>query len=263
MAADRPTRTLVRGLAVLGSLAEADDDLSLTEVSQRVNLDKATSLRLLKTLVLTGYVTQASGGPRYGLASKVARLGARFTEAQAFRDVALPHLERLRDVTNETVHLGHVLGNHAVYIAKLDTSQSVRLTSAVGQTMQLHTTGLGKALLAWQSPENLGHLISRLDFRPKQPASIRSSESLCANLNEIRERGYSIEIGENEKGVACVGAAVVTEGEVLGGLSVAGPDFRITPFAHEFGELAVATAQAIAEDEVKMRAGLHAVVNSY
>lgn len=262
MTADRPTRTLVRGRAVLGSLAEADDDLSLTEVSQRANLDKATSLRLLKTRVVTGYVTQTSDGARYGLASKVARPGVRFTEAQAFRDVALPHLERLRDVTNETVHLGHVFGNHAVYIAKLDTRQSVRLSSAAGQIMQLHTTGLGKAILAYQSPGNLAHLVSRLDFRPKQPASIRSSKSLCANLHEIRERGYSIAICENEKGVACVGAAVVIEGKVLGGLSVAGPDFRITPFVHEFGKLAVVTARAIAKDEVKMRAVLHAAANS-
>jgi DNA-binding IclR family transcriptional regulator len=143
------TRTLSRGLDVLEALARASEQgLGPSAIGQQVGLDKATVTRLLRTLVEAGYVTQDEATRRYRLTGKILWLAHRATVRLDLRTVARPHLTALRDELGETVHLGVMEDLGVVYVDKLEADNSIQLVSAVGQTMPLHSTSLGKAMLA-------------------------------------------------------------------------------------------------------------------
>lgn len=241
------TATLVRGLDVLEALAEfASEGAGLTRLSEAVGLDKATTSRLVNTLCATGFAYQDPASRRYRLTAKVLAIGTAYRSGLSLSARAARKLASLREATDETVHLGILEVDHIVYISKLESTMPIKIASAVGQRMPLHTTALGKAILAVSSPEAVESLLEDLDFTPRTERSITSVEALHADLAATRERGYSIDDRENENTITCVGAAIVdAAGEVHGALSVSGPSYRMIENIESHGELARQCAEEI------------------
>ena len=244
------TRTLSRGLDVLEALARADEDgLGPSALGQRVDLDKATVTRLLRTLIENGYVTQDETTRRYRLTGKILWLAHRATVRLDLRSVARPHLTALRDELGETVHLGVMEDLRVVYVDKLEADNSIQLVSAVGQTMPLHSTSLGKAMLAALPDEEREGKYARMDFQPRTDRTILDLATFREEIRQTQLRGYSTDDRENEPFGACVGAAIVgADGRPVGAVSISGPHFRIHDRLQYFGERARAVAGAIARE---------------
>jgi DNA-binding IclR family transcriptional regulator len=244
------TRTLSRGLDVLEALARADEDgLGPSALGQQVDLDKATVTRLLRTLVEAGYVTQDETTRRYRLTGRILWLAHRATVRLDLRSVARPHLTALRDELGETVHLGVMDGLGVVYVDKLEADNSIQLVSAIGQTMPLHSTSLGKAMLAALPDEEREGMYARMDLSPRTDRTIRDLPTLREEIRRTKLRGYSTDDRENEPFGACVGAAIVrADGRPVGAISVSGPYFRIRDRLPYFGERVRAVAGAIARE---------------
>jgi DNA-binding IclR family transcriptional regulator len=244
------TRTLSRGLHVLEALARANEDgLGPSAIGQRVGLDKATVTRLLRTLVEAGYATQDETTRRYRLTGRVLWLAHRATVRLDLRTVARPHLTALRDELGETVHLGVMDDLRVVYVDKLEADNSIQLVSAIGQTMPLHSTSLGKAMLAALPDEEREGIYIRMDFQPRTDRTIRDLASFREAIRVTQLRGYSTDDRENEPYGACVGAAIVgADGRPVGAISISGPYFRIHDRLEYFGERVRAVAGAIAHE---------------
>ena len=244
------TRTLSRGLDVLEALARADEDgLGPSALGQRVDLDKATVTRLLRTLVEAGYVTQDETTRRYRLTGRILWLAHRATVRLDLRSVARPHLTALRDELGETVHLGVMESLRIVYVDKLEAENSIQLVSAVGQTMPLHSTSLGKAMLAALPEAEREATYARLELTPRTDRTIRDLDALREEVRLTQLRGYSTDDRENEPHGACVGAAILgADGRPAGAISISGPHFRIHDRLPYFGERARAVAGAIARE---------------
>jgi len=242
------TRTLVRGLSVLETLAAADElGLGPSAIAADVDLDKATVTRLLRTLIETGYVVQDPVSRRYRLTGKVLRLAHGVARSLDLRRVARPHLKALRDRIHETVHLGVMDDLSVYYVDKLEADHSVQLVTAVGRTMPLHSTALGKALLAALPEDEREATYSRMDFAPQTERTILALDAFRAEIRRTQLRGYAIDDRENEPHGACVAAAIVAvNGRPVGALSVTGPHFRIQEHLDEFGTQVRATATQIA-----------------
>jgi DNA-binding IclR family transcriptional regulator len=244
----KPTRTLLRGLEVLEVLAASSEPLGPTSIAQAVGLDKATISRLLFTLCEAGYARQEGNGS-YRLTGKILQLGSGVSLDPELREIARPHLVELRDVTDETVHLGVRDGNHVVYIDKIEGSHPVRLVSAVGQVMPLHTTALGKSALAWMDDDEREPLLSQLELVRRTEHSIGTLEELGDELERTRERGFSIDDRENEDHAVCVGAPIFDAHQrVVGMISVSGPSYRISERVDELGEHCRKASEAISGD---------------
>lgn len=241
------TSTVVRGLAVLEALANTEGEgAGLTDVSAKVGLDKATTARLLNTLCATGFAYQDPETRKYRLTAKILALGAAYRNSIHLPNHAARHLSALREATGETVHLGILEMDHIVYIAKLESTRPVQIASAIGQTMPVHTTALGKAILSVIPPARLSSLLEGVGLPARTDRSITSVEGLHRELEATRERGYSIDDRENEETIICVGAAIVdTAGEVHGAISVSGPSYRMEDKVSEYGDLVRRTADDI------------------
>ena len=244
------TRTLSRGLDVIETLARGDGyGLGPSAIGQQAGLDKATVTRLLRTLVAAGYVTQDETTRRYRLGGKVLWLAHRVTAGLDLRSIARPHLMALRDELGETVHLGVIEDLRVVYVDKLEAENSIQLVSAVGQTMPLHSTSLGKAMLAALPDEERERIYARMDFLPRTAWTICDLATFREEIRTTQRRGYSTDDRENEPFGACVGAAIVgADGRPAGAISIAGPDFRIHDRFEYFGERARAVASEIARE---------------
>jgi IclR family acetate operon transcriptional repressor len=234
-------KALVKGLGLVGLVAENPDGLRLAEIVARGDVPKATAIRLLEALV-DAELLRVDGGV-YRLGPTCAIWGSTFLGNLQLREQAGDLLERLTERTGETCHLGLPDGIRVLYVARAESPHSIRMVSRTGSTNPLYSTGLGKAILAWSDPATVDAVIAA-GLEPRTPATITDPDELRREIARIRRRGYSIDNVENEDGVRCVGAPVFDhEGRVAGGLSVAGPTYRMTAERlREYGPEVVAAA---------------------
>jgi IclR family acetate operon transcriptional repressor len=245
------TQTLDRALSVLFQVsASGSRGLSLAECTAILEYSKPTTFRILRNLQARGMLTHNGDRRIYTLGPTVLRLGMGYLESLDQRREALPTMRRLGAETGETIHLGILDGGGVVYIEKVDSPQSVRMFSRIGLTMPAHSTGIGKAILAYLPGDDLtARLPDRLEARTAATITCRSL--LEEHLRGVRARGYSTDDMENEDGISCVGAPIFDHtGAVCAGLSIAGPATRVTP--DRFADLGPLVRDAGAEISAKL-----------
>ncbi|MGH2534228.1 MAG: IclR family transcriptional regulator [Thermomicrobiales bacterium] len=218
---------LAKALDLL-DLLDAEDGLTLTELSGRAGINKATALRILANLDDRGYV-ERDGNGRYRLGVRLMQLGARKSAGLDLRSVARPILQRLQAETGETVNLGVPTAEGVIYIDILESAHGLRMAATVGANDEYHSTALGKAIMAhWAAPAFADHR-RRRPLTPKTPRTIVDGDTLERELAAIRTRGFALDDEENEVGARCVAAAILDHrDQVVGAVSVSGPASRLT-----------------------------------
>jgi DNA-binding IclR family transcriptional regulator len=150
---ERGRSVLTRGLTVLESFSREQPELTLGAIQQATGLPSATAYRLVAELVEWGAL-QRIGRGRYWVGIRLWQIGSLAPQARTLRDVALPFLQDLLDVTHEVVHLVVLDEGKALFIERLMSRPEVRTRSRVARRLPLHATGPGKVLLA-HSPTEL------------------------------------------------------------------------------------------------------------
>jgi DNA-binding IclR family transcriptional regulator len=220
-------KTLVKALRILASVAAHPEGLTLSDLSRICRLPKPTAHRVLGVLVQGGMLRlEADGGYRLGPECLV--LGTAFLENLDLRDRAREILYDLVDRTGETCHLGVLDGVRVVYIEKVESNHAIRMASRVGRTNPAYSTGMGKAMLAF-SPEEHVEAVIAAGLEQRTPRTITDPGRLRSELAMIAKRGYAIDDVENEEGIRCIAAPVFNhEHAVVAGISIAGPEFRLS-----------------------------------
>lgn len=223
-------RVLDRAVDVLSALSDGKQH-SLTGLSEAVNLSSSTTFRILSTLHCHGYVERDERSGAYKLGLACLELARAYGESNDIRVTALPDLEMLRDDTKETVHLAVLDRHEVVYLDKLPGLHAVGIMSSqIGRRAASHCTGLGKALLAFEDIEEVRAYFQRKGLRQFTDATIQSVDELIGQLQQIRKRGYSFDLGEHEQEVRCVAAPVFDiSGRAVAAISVSGPSSRLDP----------------------------------
>jgi DNA-binding IclR family transcriptional regulator len=207
--------------------AAGPDGITLARLAADVPTAKSTTHRYIATLLGLGVLRRDLTG-RLHLGLKLVELAGALLEGDDLRGAAEPVLHDLVARTGETVHLGVPAEGHVVYIAKVESPQSVRLVSRIGARAPFHCSSMGKAILsAMYGPELQAALERPREVRTMH--TITSTEALLAELERVRAEGVAIDDEENELGVRCVGAAIRGQrGEPTAAISVSGPATRMT-----------------------------------
>lgn len=220
---------VLKVFAVLKSLVE-EKRASLADLAQKAMTSKTTAHRLLQTMVELGYVEQDPETEKYGLTLKLFSLGARSLNEQSdLLRVADKAMAKLSRATGESINLGILdeRDGKVVYIHKYNSFYNLSMKSTLGLRNPLHSTSLGKALLAFRSHEEIQERVSRMSLVKQAPRTITSAEELMEHLSLARERGYAEEVEESEAGVRCMAAPVFNHlGNTIAAISVAFPLFR-------------------------------------
>ena len=234
MQLERPHRTenvasVLKVFAVLEALAE-EKRASLAEIAQRAMTSKSTAHRLLQTMMDLGYVEQEGETEKYGLTLKLFGLGARTLSGHGdlmrAADRAMGALSRS---TGESINLGIMDERElrVAYIHSYNSAYNLSMQSPLGRRNPLHSTSLGKALLAWRDEDEICERLVQMDLPKVAPNTITDRDVLMEHLRRSRDQGYAEEIEESEAGVRCLAVPILDHlGRPVAAMSISFPLFR-------------------------------------
>lgn len=223
-----PSDALNRVLDVLESVVKNGSDTTLAQIAAHAAVPKPTAHRILMGLARRGYVRSWEHG-HYGPGPQVFVLAGMANAMRDYAVIARPALGELRTHTKDTIHLGLLVGEEAVYIEKLDGDRPYRMVSKLGMHLYLHCTGIGKAILAALPDPVRDELVERLPLPGRTPRTLTDRSALRKELVLTRARQYAIDDEENEAGIRCVAAAFRDHnGVVVGAVSVSAPAFLMS-----------------------------------
>ena len=215
-----------RVFAILGAIGDSGQ-IGISELSQRLGMSKTTVHRVVQTLKALGYVTQEIETERYRLTIRLFELGAKALESVDLVREADVEMRRIGAVTREAVHLGAFDEDAIIYIHKIDADYGLRMQSRIGRRNPLHSTAIGKVLLAWMDPADAREVLSHVEFRKSTQKTLSSAEAVLSILPRVREQGYGEDNEEQEEGLQCLAVPVFDRfGRVIAGLSISFPTMR-------------------------------------
>ena len=228
-------------------------ELGLSEISKRVGLHKSTTAGIMSTLKKEKFLEQSKSTGRFKLGIEFFRLSLNYDNS--LKKICAPYLEQLLAVTGETVNLVAFDGDTTVYVEKKESLHSMRICTEIGLKMPLYCTSVGKAILAFLSEEEAGSILAETKMVKCTDNTIADIDSLMLQIEEIRKRGYALDLEELEYGLVCVGVPIFdATGRPFAGVSVSGPTTRMTERTLEsvLGHL-LAAAKSINEQVAEMR----------
>lgn len=233
--ASRPSnliQTIERVAAIMETLAAFSHGLSLGDLSEKVNLPKGTTHRIVSSLTYFGFVRQASATKNYLLGYKLMELGNVALGQMDLRNEARSELVQLAHEVRETVHLVIRDGSEVLYIDKVAPQPKhagLQMVSTLGSRIPMHSSSVGKILLAHLPDSKISQIIQAKGLPKRTANTITDTAELKRNLSRIRAQGYAIDNEENEMGVRCVAAPIRDmTGTVIAAMSISIPAARVT-----------------------------------
>jgi len=222
-----PIRSVLKALDIIASFSQQEPVLSLSDISDRLKLPKATTYNLLATLRSRNYIERTDDG-RYCLGPAIVPLTQCVRVNVHVRDRAAPLLRELAHRLLETVYLIVPDGDYALYIYGIESAHRLLARTAVGDRVPMHCTAVGKAYLANLSRADVEALIGRTGMPRFTPYTITNIADLHADLALTRERGYALDRQEHELRTYCIGASIYNDGgRSIAACSVSGSDPEI------------------------------------
>jgi len=223
-----PIKVLDKSLSILETMLRQGSAMNMTEISEKLGLYPSTIHRILDTLKHWSYVEQDFHTQKYQLGLKALELGmAKLHQMDLVRETT-PYLKELVKQCNETVHLGVLEEGEVLYLAKEESSQTIRMISYVGKRAPLHCTALGKVLLAYMSEKERKKILEDRGLPRLTEKTITDKRKLEKELGEVKEQNFALDREENEKDVCCIAAPIRNhQGEVIAAVSISSPIFRI------------------------------------
>jgi IclR family acetate operon transcriptional repressor len=243
-------RAVTRCLDILEALA-ANRELGVVELAKIVGLQPGTVHRFLATLVNRDYAAQDRETGRYFLRYKLLELADMLRQhVSQLESLAVEPLIEVRDVSGETATLAVLNDDAAVYIAQQESSKSVRMLVPLGRPVPLHSTAVGKAMLAFQPAQFVARCLARAPFERFTSSTIVDDKALLHDLERVRRNGFAVDNGENEEGVVAIAAPVFDHrGLPVAAISVSGPGSRMMAiWSWDVPDLLVHRALAISRE---------------
>lgn len=239
---DSGLRTVQRALDILYCFTLDEQELSLTEIANKIRLAKSTTTRLLSTLEQNDFIQKDPNTLKYRLDQGLYYLGHIAGKSVEIREIARPVMEQLRNETRETVNLYLLDKESRVCFEQCEGLQSIRHLVKIGERLPLWAGAGGKVILAYQPISFQNQIFKQVSLKERL-------KPLQQELIEIKLQQCASSIDEREVGSAAVAAPIFNiNHEVKACLSISGPTSRFTPeIIDKFKELAQRDAMAISQ----------------
>ena len=223
------TQSLAHGLEILFLFDTSTLLLTVAEISKRLGYNKSKTYRLVRTLMRYGLIQVNNGTAQYSLGLSALRLGLVAQQKFNIATIARPYMKELSQITKETVLLTAVNGRKGIVLERVESEEPIRCSVfQAGATIPLHCGASSKILMAYLSEEEWDQIIAKEGLKRFSPNTITNKNKLKAHLREIRRKGCALSDQEADRGVRAVAAPILNgAGELLAGLSITGPVFRI------------------------------------
>lgn len=235
--------SVAKALRVLQALARPELPHRLKEIADYAEVSKASTHRILATLIEEGYAV-ADGEGRYGTGFQLRALAAQVLSDDAVGIDAV--LRALQQRLGQAVHLAVLSRDHATYTHKVDPGHAYRIATEVGMPLPLHASAAGKVLLAHLPEAEAESLLDRAGLPARTPRTLTDRARLHRELARVRADGYASEYEEADASVCSLAAPVLdADGYPMGAVSVSSLVFLVTQ--DQLHEFAPAVRQAAEE----------------
>lgn len=221
-------QSLERGLTALEMVVEGRG--RSTEVAEVLETDRSTAYRLLYTLMVKGYLIQNPTTREFTPnPTKFFQLHSKVATLLDWTEVAASFLSVLRDLSGETANLGVRQGHQVVYIAHKPGQAALSVNFALGTSRPLHSSALGKVLLAQQPTSAIEQLVAQSPLLANTAKTITDAHTLKQHLLTVQSCGYAIDDEETFEGVRCIAAPIYDHRkQVIAAVGISGPSTRVT-----------------------------------
>jgi len=225
--AQNTIKSLDRAMEVFEFLSESQGK-TLTALATDLGQSPATIYRILVTLEGRGLVEFDAMDQVWHVGARAFIIGSRFLRRTSMVERARPVLRALMEATGETANLGIEQNGHVLFVSQVETHASIRAFFPPGTLSRLHASGIGKALLAQMDAARFDKFIAQAPLESFTEFTLTAPDELSDDLQQTRERGYSIDGEERNLGMRCIAAPVFdVHGEAIAGISVSGPTSRV------------------------------------
>ena len=218
-----PATAVERALNILEAAAHRREGLTNSEISRKLGIPKSSASYILRTLDRRGYLRRDGETGRYRLGLKILSLGGDVRANLDLAEIALPFMQALQERIHLTVHLAVLDQGEAVYIEKVEAPGFFKVNTWVGRRMYLHSTSVGKCLIAWLPKPEVESLLHHQGLKKRTPKTITSLGKLVVELELVRAQGHAVDDEENSLGARCVAVPISgANGAAIAALGVSG-----------------------------------------
>lgn len=243
---DGGVQVIARAAAIMRTLENAHEGMSLGEIARSVGLARSTVQRIVNALIAEGFIA-SSGARSLRIGPAIASMAAAAQTSDASALIA-PHLRAFGELAGETVDLAVLSGGSAVFVEQVPGRQRLVALSAVGARFPLHCTANGKAMLAALPLSQLDALLAKSAAEhPSHP--LRNRKALLRELEDVRRTHLAYDIGEHGQGICAIGAALLDRNGAPVAISIPVP-------AQRFAE----TRQALSAHLLSFRTKMAAIL---
>lgn len=221
------TAALSKGITVLCMIGDEKTPPLFSRLQTLTSLPKGTLHRILKALILEGFVRYEPKDKTYHLGLRLLSLAYQALEDLDLREIARGSLVHLRDLTGEAVHLAIRDNIKAVYIDVAESTHAVGPIAKIGSSSAFHNSAAGKAIAANLPSKEQSEIIEHLEMTKSTSATITSRRKLRAHLEEVRKRGYALNEEEETVGIHGIAAPIFGHrGDVVASICITIPSYR-------------------------------------
>jgi DNA-binding IclR family transcriptional regulator len=237
---------LARGLSVLGMFDASTRSLSMQEIAARLGVSTSAVYRILFTLTDMGYLNKYN--THYELGSRVISDGFSYLASRDIVEVAMPHLNALRDRTSLSCHLSIREHTDSLYLFRAFAAQRLSVNIPVGTRIACHCTAMGRMLLTALDEGQLGALYQHIRLDDYPTPAPRTLPELQAMIAGDRERGWVLHRSDYSTAIAT--SIRDHKGEVSAAINLSGPDAVMDPpgARERFLELLLDCSASISRD---------------
>jgi len=242
------TQSLAHGLEILFLYDTTTPLLTVAEISKKLKYSQSKAYRLVRTLMKYSLLQEDHGTAKYTLGLNALRLGLLARQQFNIGAIARPYMKELSKITKETVLLTAVNGTKGIVLDRVESEEPIRYSLfQPGASIPLHAGASSKVLTAYLREEDWDLIIKKEGLKRYTSNTIINRNKLIDHLREIRKKGYVLSDQEVDRDVRAVAAPIFNGlGEMIAGLSVAGPVYRINKKrVSSLGKLVVQYAQKI------------------
>ncbi len=219
------SNTVKKSFEIVRLIEGNQGKFTLTDIVKILGINKTTAFRNLRTLVELNLLEKINN--LYYLGISLFELGNKVYLKQIIVEKIHPILRELSEEVNETVNLAMIHNNMVLYLDKIESKRSLQIRSAIGDTLPLYCTSLGKSILSILPQNKMMEIVKNIVFKKITKKTISNSRKLIEQINEIKVRGHSIDDEEFEEGLICISIPLHLEHHnFFGSISLSGPSIR-------------------------------------
>jgi DNA-binding IclR family transcriptional regulator len=204
----RKETTLERTLTILELIGQTSAGLTNAEISHRTGIATSSCSYILQRLEDRGYVIRDYDSGRYQLGLRILSLSEGAVRQAGFRGIAKPILHKLAEATRLSTHIGVIERGRVMIVERAESPEFIKVDVAIGTRMPIHTTSMGKVLMAELPTTEVNKLIEVDQLRKSTPKTIADRTRLLREVALARQRGFSISDEEQFLGVRSVAVPI-------------------------------------------------------